>query len=138
MSYSNFFAKNLVHLRDRHNLKQADIQERLGIMRNTWSNWENGKSEPSLENLFKIAHFFGVDVGNLLSEDMGLISGVITATKDEGGNYTEESTAEPTACRSCTTRENMIDLQKQTIKALQGQVEALLLAMKLSAKAGDK
>lgn len=136
MPYNNFFAKNLLYLREHRNLKQADIQEELGIMRNTWSNWENGKSEPSQENLFKIAQFFGVDVGNLLSEDMSLLSDDVTVTKDDGNgrSYAEIATDDNVACRSCETKDNMIDLQKQTIKALQGQVDALLMAMKLSAK----
>ena len=66
MAITNYFCANLLFLRESAKLKQADIEARTGIKRNTWSNWENGKSEPSQENLFKIADFFNVSTDYLL------------------------------------------------------------------------
>jgi len=124
MATTNYFCANLLFLRESAKLKQADIEARTGIKRNTWSNWENGKSEPSLENLFKIANFFSVDVGNLLSKNLASEENLsnnpeFDTTKDAGDLYQKRP------CNDCIVKEEMLALQKQTIEALQGQVSIL-------------
>jgi transcriptional regulator with XRE-family HTH domain/signal peptidase I len=61
------FSKNLKTLRAKKGYKQAEIAESIGITVSTWSNYEVGKSEPSLELLIKISDFFGTSVDALLS-----------------------------------------------------------------------
>ena len=63
-------AQNLAFLRKNRGLKQSEIQDRLGFIRNTWSNWENGKSEPNIENLLKIVDFFDIGVEELITSDL--------------------------------------------------------------------
>ncbi|AGW42470.1 two-component system regulatory protein [Leifsonia xyli subsp. cynodontis DSM 46306] len=41
-------------------LEQADISERLGVARNTVSNWETGRSEPSATHFVQWALICGV------------------------------------------------------------------------------
>lgn len=62
--------KNIVFLRKREKLNQAEIQDRLGFKRNTWSNWENGISTPDLSTLMKIAAFFNVGIADLIEGDL--------------------------------------------------------------------
>ena len=45
------FSERIKRLRKNKGLKQQELAEILGIKRNTYSDWENGKTEPSFENL---------------------------------------------------------------------------------------
>lgn len=136
MLYKNYLSKNLVYLREAANLTQSDIQDRMGITRNTWSNWENEKSEPGLENLFKIAQFFKIDVGKLLAEDLTLSHSITITGAEEPQQVPlqEEVVRYKPSCNECVLREEMIDLQQQTIKALEGQIILLKTAMQTPAK----
>lgn len=56
------FSERLKRLRKSKGLKQQELAEILGIKRNTYSDWENGKTEPSFDNLVKLADFFEVSL----------------------------------------------------------------------------
>ncbi|WP_407460099.1 helix-turn-helix domain-containing protein [Lactobacillus gallinarum] len=49
-------------LRTKHNYTLDDMEEKTGIKRGTYSNYENGKTEPKLETWQKLASFFHVSV----------------------------------------------------------------------------
>lgn len=66
----NYLATNLSELRNQNELTQSKMQEKLKIKRNTWSNWENSVSEPSVEEIVRIAQFFGVTIDDLLLTDL--------------------------------------------------------------------
>ncbi len=129
MKKENFLAKNLHFLRVSRKLKQHEIQDHIGIRRNTWSNWENKKSEPSLDLIFKIALYFNTDVGRLITVDLekekyGAVKNNAEGIWDEVVNDHEKPYA-TRQCTRCDDREEVIGAQKVTINALQGQVEAL-------------
>ena len=50
--------------KDRH-LTQAQVAEIFGLKRQTYQNYENGKTEPSLEIAGKMARFFDCSIGDL-------------------------------------------------------------------------
>lgn len=50
-------------------LKQKDIAIALGLDQTTVSAWENGKAEPTLFNLRRLADILGVTPGDLFPED---------------------------------------------------------------------
>ena len=54
------FTERLKELRKNKGLKQQEIAELLGVKRNTYSDWENEKTEPSFENLIKLADLLEV------------------------------------------------------------------------------
>ncbi|WP_245645561.1 helix-turn-helix domain-containing protein [Niabella ginsenosidivorans] len=103
------------------------MKEKLGIMRNTWSNWENGKTEPDIVTIFRIADFFDLDVGKLLatdlSEEMEINGNIVTEQRPK------YATVKP--CKDCAQRDEIIAAQRQTIDALQKQADALQLAMEI-------
>ncbi len=66
----NWIASNLVFLRAANGLKQAEISDKLGFKRNTWSNWETNVSEPDIETLLRIADYFRVDIGDIIGADL--------------------------------------------------------------------
>lgn len=56
----------LRELREAKGLKQKDIADFLGIDRSTYTKYESGSNQPSIEMLFKIADFFDVSLDFLL------------------------------------------------------------------------
>lgn len=54
---------NLIQARENKNLTQEQLAKRLGKYgKQTISNWENGRSTPSMEDAFLIAEILEVDV----------------------------------------------------------------------------
>jgi transcriptional regulator with XRE-family HTH domain len=66
----HFLGDNLSYLRKKKGLLQSQMQQEIGFTRSTWSNYENGLAEPSVENLLRIAHFFDVSLDSLLGSDL--------------------------------------------------------------------
>ena len=56
------FSVRLKELRLQHGFSQEELAEKIGIKRNSYSDWENGKCKPNYEKLEKIADFFGVSL----------------------------------------------------------------------------
>ena len=69
MVTSKIFFKRLRELRFRYGLTQNELAEIIGIKRNTYSDWENGKTEPSFENLIKLADLFEVSLDWLFGRE---------------------------------------------------------------------
>ena len=69
MITSNVFPQRLKQLRQKKGLTQQKLAEILGIKRNTYSDWENGKTEPSFENLIKLADLLEVSLDWLFGRD---------------------------------------------------------------------
>jgi len=59
-------SKNLKKIRVLKGLTQEDIANKLFVTRQTVSNWENGKSQPDLDMLIKIADTFETDITTLI------------------------------------------------------------------------
>ncbi|WP_069201569.1 helix-turn-helix domain-containing protein [Thermoactinomyces sp. Gus2-1] len=60
------FAARLKELRKRKKVTQSELADHLGIDNTTVSKWEKGIYEPNIENIKKIADFFGVSTDSLL------------------------------------------------------------------------
>ena len=58
----------LLELRIRVNLSQEEISKRLGIARTTYASYEQGKREPDIDMIRKIANFHGIEPGVLIEE----------------------------------------------------------------------
>ena len=65
----SIFGDNIKRLRKNKGLKQQEIADILGVKRNTYSDWENGKCKPNYEKLEKIADFFGVSLDWLFGRE---------------------------------------------------------------------
>ena len=50
----------LKELRERHDLRQWQVAQQLGVSIRSYSLWEQGKRYPSLTNLRKLAEFYNV------------------------------------------------------------------------------
>ncbi len=53
-------------LRAARGWSQVELAKRLGVVKQTVSNWENGNIQPSIEMLVRLAKLFGVSTDYLL------------------------------------------------------------------------
>ncbi len=60
------FPSRLTELRKAKKLTQLQMAERVPVSRTGYSSWEQGKSKPDLEDLFKLCVFFNVSADFLL------------------------------------------------------------------------
>ena len=61
--------ESIKQLRIGRGLSQVDLAEKLGVSKQSVSNWENDNIQPSIEMLVKISHIFSVSTDYLLGED---------------------------------------------------------------------
>ena len=59
-------AERIKYLMDADDISQYSLAKKLGISQSTICNWLNGKKEPSIESLWKLADYFGVSIDYLL------------------------------------------------------------------------
>lgn len=60
--------KNIIRLCKEKNVSVAKLERETGISNGTISRW--GTSSPTVENVRKVAEFFGVTVDALISEEV--------------------------------------------------------------------
>ena len=63
-------AKNLIDLRKKNNMTQNDLAKKLQYSDNTISRWEHAEITPSIETLQKISEIYGIEIGDLLKENI--------------------------------------------------------------------
>lgn len=57
------------HLMETEEISQYALAKKLGISQSTICNWLNGKKEPSIENLWKLADYFGETIDFLVGRE---------------------------------------------------------------------
>lgn len=68
-------AKNITRLRQRSNLTQMELAERLNYSDKTISKWERGESSPDISVLVELADLFGVSLDALVrAEECGEVA----------------------------------------------------------------
>ncbi|SER45093.1 DNA-binding transcriptional regulator, XRE-family HTH domain [Streptococcus gallolyticus] len=60
------FIENLKWLRQMNHLTQEQLALKVGVSRESIAKWENGKMEPTIESIVKLADVFEVSVDELL------------------------------------------------------------------------
>ena len=64
----NNFSQNLIFLRRDRNLTQPQLAKAINVSNAVVSFWENGKNEPKVSYIKKLANFFGVTTDFLLGQ----------------------------------------------------------------------
>lgn len=64
-NFSEKFGKNLKLLRQEHAYSQKCVAEKLGIAVSTYANWEQGRREPSIADIYKLLEVFGIEANEL-------------------------------------------------------------------------
>ncbi|MGN6438012.1 MAG: helix-turn-helix domain-containing protein [Agriterribacter sp.] len=70
MTFQIHLYNNLKLLRKSKGWKQEDMQAHCGISRATWSNYENGNTEPDIQSLVKIAAVFDISLDELILTEL--------------------------------------------------------------------
>ena len=60
------FSENLRELREQKELKQHELAAALKTTQRKVSYWENGRVEPDLETLWRIADYFDISIDCLI------------------------------------------------------------------------
>lgn len=86
-------------LRKEKHISQEDLGGELGVARQTVSKWELGEAQPTIENVYGMCNFFGVEIdyfyGNVRKEEAIAKSETESATAQiEGVTATEIQIAE--------------------------------------------
>ena len=71
----------LFELRNEKGLSQREIAKIFNISQGTYNNWENNKTEPSIDQLISLAKFFNVTVDYLIDNDN--TNTLLTLSKDQ-------------------------------------------------------
>lgn len=101
-------------LRDQKKLSQSSLAEQVGVSQSTYCNWESDQSSPNAKNYVKLAAVFGVDLKELLSDDLTV---TISAPL--------KSHLEPAVLNAKTLYDDLTNAQKQTILLQQQRIEQL-------------
>ena len=62
-------AERIKELMKVEGISQYALAKQLGISQSTICNWLNGKKEPSIESLWKIADFFGETIDYVVGRE---------------------------------------------------------------------
>ncbi|EAF8670111.1 XRE family transcriptional regulator [Listeria monocytogenes] len=76
------FGNRLKQLRKNNNKTQEDISKILGISRGAYSHIENGRNEPDMETIVKLADIFEVSTDYLLGKSNNGLVDIIAAHID--------------------------------------------------------
>jgi len=60
---------NFADMRNKMNLTQAKVAEKLNVAKNTLSQWENGKREPDFKTLKILAKLYQCSIDELLAHE---------------------------------------------------------------------
>ncbi|MDR1821733.1 MAG: helix-turn-helix domain-containing protein [Oscillospiraceae bacterium] len=81
----------LLDLRQKNNLTQAKMAEKLLVTRQAVSRWENGETVPNTDTLKIISKTFGVSVNTLLGLPRNTICQVCGMPLEDESNYSRET-----------------------------------------------
>lgn len=76
-----YFSSKIKEERQKHNMSQQQIGDKLNISRQSVSKWERGESYPSIEMLIKLSEIFDITLDELIKEDRSLKEKLIKDSK---------------------------------------------------------
>lgn len=63
--FKKAFCSKLKELRKEKNLRQCEVAELLGCAVSTYSNWEQGRREPSVSDIYHLLWIYGIEANDL-------------------------------------------------------------------------
>ena len=75
--------KNIAALRKIKGLNQSDLAKAIHVTQSAVSQWETGRTQPDMQQIYILADFFGVSVSVLADENGIIPSGLIKYDKNE-------------------------------------------------------
>jgi len=111
----SFFGKNIKKIRKVKNLSQQAFADLFELKRATLGAYEEGRSEPKIETIIKVANYFSIYIDQLLTRELT----VNELLKFKGDITTDinELTQEKFTEIPCITESNMVDYTLYSDKA---------------------
>lgn len=73
----------LFELRTGEGLSQRDIAKIMNVSQGTYNNWENERTQPSIEQLIALAEYFSVSVDYLIGNSDDYVQSVSSAISSD-------------------------------------------------------
>ena len=70
---TNYWGKNLLFLRKKSNLNQAEMAMQLGFKLSQYNNWEKNNKFPNISDFLKICNHFGISETDFLHSDISIV-----------------------------------------------------------------
>lgn len=67
------FCTNLKNARKDSGLTQKEVALKLGVVESCYANWEQGRTEPNIDALRRLAMIFDVTIDELINGETGTI-----------------------------------------------------------------
>lgn len=64
------FSERLKDLRQEKQLSQKEVAQKLNVPVSTYANWEQGRREPGIYDIYNLLWVFEVDASELFSTDL--------------------------------------------------------------------
>ena len=61
------FCENLKMARKGVGLTQKQVADKLGVVESCYANWEQGRTEPNVDNLRKLSEIFDISLDDLIN-----------------------------------------------------------------------
>lgn len=78
-------ADRIRYLREKNNMTQTDLANRLGISRSAVNAWEMSLSSPSITNIMEMSRIFNVSADYILSSTNRLLVDITELGNEERG-----------------------------------------------------
>jgi len=131
----NYFSTNIKHLRKKRGIRQADMPNLIGIARTTWSSYEIGASEPNIDNILRISHFFRISTTDLLEVDLTTTDAEFTSevplhvSLPSAENMSGVAELDAFITEILKAKQQTIETQSQVILSLQALIDRLVADM---------
>ena len=84
------FGENLKNIRKSKNISQEYLAEKLGVSRQSVSNWETGENFPSMNNIMCLCEIFKCKINDLVHEDFTDIESLDSEIKESVVKFKKE------------------------------------------------
>lgn len=79
------FGERIYELRNKNNMSQGDLADRLEVSRQTVSKWENSMCKPEADKLIQLSEIFNVSIDYILKGEQTQADPVYVYVKDTDG-----------------------------------------------------
>lgn len=68
--FKDIFSERLKDLRQEKQLSQKSLADKLGVPVSTYANWEQGRREPSIYDIYNLLWVFDIEANDLFNLDV--------------------------------------------------------------------
>ena len=79
------FGERIYELRNKNNMSQGDLADRLEVSRQTVSKWENSMCKPEADKLIQLSEIFNISIDYILKGEQIQVDPVYVYVKDTDG-----------------------------------------------------